>query len=293
MIGRGPPWINVRLTLSQRIWLALAALLLVLVAQRLFAEEGVLRVCQDPHNLPFSDLQSQGFENKIAELFAQKLGWKLEYFSFPQRMGFIRNTLRFKLPGETYRCDLVMGVPAGYEQVSATRPYYRSAYALVFPESGEFAGVRTAEDFLALGKDKLKSLRIGIYDRSPASEWLVKHGLLEQGVPYRMLNADPDSNPGEIIEKDLATGKLDAAIVWGPIAGYFAKRVTEPRLRVVPLSSEDGVRLDYDIAMGVRFGEPEWKANVERLIAENQPVIERILRDYGVPVLDAQGKPKP
>jgi mxaJ protein len=285
--------INLRLTLSQRIWLALLALLLVLVAQRLFAEEGVLRVCQDPNNLPFSDLQSQGFENKIAELFASKLGWKLEYYSFPQRMGFIRNTLRFKLPGESYRCDLVMGVPAGYEQVSATRPYYRSAYALVYPEGGKLAGVHTAEDFLAIGADKLKNLRIGVYDRSPASDWLVKHGLLEQGVPYRMLNADPDNNPGEIIEKDLATGKLDAAIVWGPIAGFFAKRVSEPRLRVVPLSSEDGVRLDYDIAMGVRFGEPEWKANVERLIAENQPVIERILRDYGVPVLDAQGKLKP
>jgi mxaJ protein len=282
-----------RLTLAQRIWLALVALLLVLVAQRLFAQEGVLRVCQDPNNLPFSDLQSQGFENKIAELFASKLGWKLEYFSFPQRMGFIRNTLRFKLPGEAYRCDLVMGVPAGYEQVAATRPYYRSAYALVYPEGGKLAGVRTPEDFLALGPGKLKSLRIGIYDRSPASDWLVKHGLLEQGVPYRMLNADPDSNPGEIIEKDLATGKLDAAIVWGPIAGFFAKRVAEPRLLVVPLSSEEGVRLDYDIAMGVRFGEPEWKASVERLIAENQPVIERILRDYGVPVLDAQGKVKP
>ena len=285
--------INLRLTLSQRIWLALLVLLLVLVAQRLFAEEGVLRVCQDPNNLPFSDLQNQGFENKIAELFASKLGWKLEYYSFPQRMGFIRNTLRFKLPGEAYRCDLVMGVPAGYEQVSATRPYYRSAYALVYPEGGKLAGVRTAEDFLAIGADKLKNLRIGVYDRSPASDWLVKHGLLEQGVPYRMLNADPDNTPGEIIEKDLATGKLDAAIVWGPIAGFFAKRVSEPRLRVVPLRSEDGVRLDYDIAMGVRFGEPEWKANVERLIAENQPVIERILRDYGVPVLDAQGKLKP
>jgi mxaJ protein len=285
--------IELRFSLSQRIWLALVALLLVLVAQRLFAEEGALRVCQDPNNLPFSNLQSQGFENKIAELFAEKLGRKLEYFSFPQRLGFIRNTLRFKLPGEDYRCDLVMGVPAGYEQVSATRPYYRSAYALVYPERGKLDGVNTAEDFLALPADKLKSLRIGVYDRSPASEWLVKHGLLDQGVPYPMLNADPDNSPGEIIEKDLAQAKLDVVIVWGPIAGFFAKRVAEPRLRVVPLSSEEGVRLDYDIAMGVRFGEPEWKASVERLIAENQPVIEHILRDYGVPLIDAQGKVKP
>jgi mxaJ protein len=285
--------IQLRLSLPQRIWLALVALLLVLVAQRLFADEGALRVCQDPNNLPFSNLQGQGFENKIAELFAEKLGRKLEYFSFPQRLGFIRNTLRFKLPGEDYRCDLVMGVPAGYEQVAATRPYYRSAYALVYSERGKLDGVNTAQDFLALPVDKLKSLRIGVYDRSPASEWLVKHGLLDQGVPYPMLNADPDNSPGEIIEKDLAAGKLDAVIVWGPIAGFFAKRVAEPLLRVVPLNSEDGVRLDYDIAMGVRFGEPEWKASVERLIAENQPVIERILRDYGVPLIDAQGKVKP
>jgi quinoprotein dehydrogenase-associated probable ABC transporter substrate-binding protein len=282
-----------RASLRECLFVAATAFCAVALADGPPAMPSAFRACIDPGNLPFSNTNGEGIENKIAELFGAKLGLKVEYYAFPQRMGFIRNTLRFKLPGEAYRCDLVMGVPAGYEQVAATRPYYRSAYALVYSEGGKLAGVRTAEDFLSLGADKLKRLRIGIYDRSPASDWLVKHGLLEQGVPYRMLNADPDNNPGEIIEKDLATGKLDAAIVWGPIAGFFAKRVAEPRLLVVPLSSEEGVRLDYDIAMGVRFGEPEWKASVERLIAENQPVIERILRDYGVPVLDAQGKVKP
>jgi quinoprotein dehydrogenase-associated probable ABC transporter substrate-binding protein len=285
--------IHLRLSVQQRIWLALVALLLVALAQRVFAEEGVLRVCQDPNTLPFSNLKGEGFENRIAQLFADKLGWKLEYFSYPQRMGFIRNTLRFKLPGEAYRCDLVMGVPAGYEQAAATRPYYRSTYALVYADGGKLKGVRTEKDFLALGEDKLKDLRIGIYDRSPASEWLAKHGLVEQGVPYRMLNADPDFSPGDIIEKELAGGKVDAVIVWGPIAGYFAQRVSAPRLVVVPLASEEGVRLDYDIAMGVRFGEPEWKANVDRLIAENQSGIEQILREYGVPLVDSKGGTKP
>jgi mxaJ protein len=285
--------IQPRLSLYQRIWLALLALMLVVIAQRLFAEEGVLRVCQDPNNLPFSNLQGEGFENRIAELFAEKLGWKLEYFSFPQRMGFIRNTLRFKLPGEEYRCDVVLGVPAGYEQVAATRPYYRSTYALVYAQGGKLDGVRSAQDLFALGAQKLDHLRIGVYDRSPASEWLVKHNLLDQGVPYPMLNADPERSPGEILEKDLALGKLDAAIVWGPIAGYFAERVSKPRLVVVPLNSEPGVRLEYEIAMGVRFGEPGWKASVERLIAENQTAIEQILRDYRVPLLDAQGRVKP
>jgi len=284
---------DLRLSPHQRIWLALVALLLVTIAQRVFAEEGVLRVCQDPNNLPFSNLKGEGFENRIAQLFAEKLGWKLEYFSFPQRLGFIRNTLRFKLPGESYRCDLVMGVPAGYDQAAATRPYYRSTYALVYADGGKLKDVRTEQDFLALGNDKLKQLRIGLYDRSPASEWLAKHGLVEQGVPYRMLNADPNFSPGDILEKELVGRKVDVVIVWGPIAGFFAQRMSQPHLTVVPLASEEGVRLDYDIAMGVRFGEPEWKATVDRLIAENQSGIEQILREYGVPLLDADGKTKP
>ena len=253
----------------------------------------MLRICQDPNNLPFSNLAGEGFENKIAELFAAKLGWKLEYFSFPQRMGFIRNTLRFKLPGEQYRCDLVIGVPATYDQVSPTRPYYRSTYVLVYPQGGKLNGVSNIEDLRSLAPEKLQALRIGVFDRSPASEWLLKHGLLDQGVPYRMLNADPEYYPGEIIEKDLTAGKIDAAIVWGPIAGFFAKRVSQPRLVLVPLTSEPPIRLDYEIAMGVRFGEREWKATVERLIAENQEAIEQILRNYSVPLLDADGALRP
>ena len=279
-------------SLRQRTSLALGVFLLV-ASQHLFAQEDVLRVCQDPNNLPFSNEAGQGFENKIAELFAEKLGWKLEYFSFPQRMGFIRNTLRFKLPGEQYRCDLVIGVPASYDQVSATRPYYRSTYVLVYPQGGKLEGVHSAQELSALAPEKLNAMRIGVFDRSPASEWLVKHGLLDQAVPYRMLNADPDYYPGEIIEKDLASGKLDAAIVWGPIAGFFAKRVSHPQLVLVPLPSEPPIRLDYEIAMGVRFGEREWKANVERLIAENKKDIEKILNDYSVPLLDVDGALKP
>jgi quinoprotein dehydrogenase-associated probable ABC transporter substrate-binding protein len=255
--------------------------------------DGRFRVCQDPNNLPFSNTRGEGFENRIAELFAAKLGWRLEYFSFPQRMGFIRNTLRFKLPGEEYRCDVVMGVPERYEQVSPTKAYYRSTYALVYPKGGMLEGVRGNADLLALPPATLQKLRIGIFDRSPATEWLAHHGLVERAVPYRMLNADPDYYPGEIIEKDLASGRIDAAVVWGPIAGFFAKRVNSPPLTVVPLHSEPGVKFDYAIAMGVRHGEPEWKATIERLIAENSTQIDAILREYGVPLLDADGALKP
>lgn len=245
-----------------------------------------LKVCQDPNNLPFSDKAGEGIENRIAELFGRELKLPVTYYSFPQRMNFIRNTLRFKLPGEDYPCDIVMAVPLGFDQASVTKPYYRSTYALVFPEGKGLDQVASVEDFLKLAPEKLAKLKIGIYDKSPASEWLSKHQLLESAVPYPIMNADPEQYPGEIIQRDLAGGKIDVAIVWGPIAGYFAKQVKSPVLRVVPMHSEPGVRFDYQMAMGVRYGEPEWKKQVEALIEAKQPEIQAILRQYGVPLVD-------
>ncbi|HSW06988.1 substrate-binding domain-containing protein [Aquabacterium sp.] len=245
-----------------------------------------LRVCQDPNNLPFSNTQGEGIENRIAEVFGKALGLPVTYYSFPQRLAFIRNTLRYKLPGEDYPCDIVMGVPAGFDQVSTTKPYYRSTYALVFPRGKGLDQVTSSAEFLRLDPAKLSKLRIGIYDRSPASEWLSRHGLVERGVPYKMMNADPQQYPGEIIEKDLASGKLDVAIVWGPIAGYFAQRVKSPALAVVPMQSEPGIRFDYPMAMGVRYGEREWKQQVESLLESRRTEILAILKEYGVPLVD-------
>lgn len=260
------------------------------LAQAQDEERKALRVCQDPNNLPFSSLAGEGIENKIAELFARELGLKVEYFSFPQRMAFIRNTLRYKLPGDDYRCDIVMGVPAGFDQVSATKPYYRSTYALVFPKQGPLAAVKKADDFAMLPMETLKKLRIGLFDRTPASEWLSRRGLIEQGVPYRLLNADPDQYPGEIIEKELAAGKIDVAVVWGPLAGFYAKRVKSPELAVVPLKSEPGVKFDFEMAMGVRYGEKPWKDQIEKLLVSKKSEIRAILADFNVPMIDENGR---
>ncbi|MEJ8850588.1 substrate-binding domain-containing protein [Variovorax rhizosphaerae] len=272
--------------------LAVVALPLSLLATGAAAQEKPaprkeLRVCQDPNNLPFSNTKGEGIENKIAEVFGKSMGLPVVYYSFPQRLAFIRNTLRYKLPGQDYPCDIVMGVPAGYDQVSVTKPYYRSTYALVFPKGKGLDQVASTEDFLKLDPATLSKLRIGIYDRSPASAWLTKHKLIEQGVPYKIMNADPEQYPGEIIEKDLAAGKIDVAIVWGPIGGYYATRIKAPALAVVPMKSEPGVQFDYQIAMGVRYGEREWKQQVEGLIESNKPQIMAILKEYGVPVVDA------
>ena len=265
--------------------LALSALTASVAAQD--APRTALRVCQDPNNLPFSNLEGKGIENRIAEVFGKALGLPVTYYSFPQRLAFIRNTLRFKLPGSDYPCDIVMGVPAGYDQVSVTKPYYRSTYALVYVKGKGLDKVASTADFLALEPARLAALRIGVHDRSPASAWLDRHKLVDQGVPYAMMNADPAQYPGEIIEKDLAAGKIDVAIVWGPIAGYFAQQVKTPELVVVPMQSEPGVRFDYEIAMGVRYGEREWKQQVEALIESRRPEIQAILKEYGVPIVDA------
>ena len=248
------------------------------------------RPCIDPANLPFANDKGEGFENRIAELFAGKLGLPVQSYSFPQRMGFIRNTLRYKLPGQDFRCDIVMSVPADYDQAWSTAPYYRSTYVLVYPRGKGLDQVRTGSDLFALPSELRDKLTIGIYDKSPASAWLAKHGMEAQAKPYQMLSPDPAQYPGSIIDRDLAQGKIDAAIVWGPIAGYYAKRVTSMALAVIPLKSEPGVKFDYEIAMGVRYGEREWKATVEKLIAENQATITAILREYGVPLVNERGE---
>jgi quinoprotein dehydrogenase-associated probable ABC transporter substrate-binding protein len=249
-------------------------------------ERKALKVCQDPNNLPFSNDGGQGFENKIAELFGRDLGLPVTYFSFPNRMAFIRNTLRYKLPNDDYPCDIVMGVPAGFDQVSATKSYYRSTYALVFPKGKGLDGVKSSDDLLALPRKTLATLRIGLYDKSPASQWLARHDLVDRGVPYRIMNADPAQYPGQIIERDLEQGKIDAAIVWGPIAGYFARRAHSPELVVVPMKSEPGLTFDFAMAMGVRYGEPAWKQQVDALLVKHRSEIREILLDYGVPLID-------
>ncbi len=276
-----------------RVLAPIAAAALAFASASAFAQDAraAFRPCIDPDNLPFANSKGEGFENRIADLFAQKLGLPVKSYTFPQRMNFIRNTLRYKLPGEDFRCDVVMSVPVGYDQAWATAPYYRSTYALVYPKGKGLDQVKSGADLFALAPDRLRKLTIGIYDKSPASAWLVKHGMEAQAKPYLMLSPDPDQYPGMLIEKDLAQGVIDAAIVWGPIAGYYAKRVRNLDLVVVPLKSEPGVKFDYEIAMGVRYGEAEWKQTIEKLIAENRPAIVAILREYSVPLVNERGDP--
>jgi mxaJ protein len=248
--------------------------------------EHVLRVCADPNNLPFSSSSGEGFENKIAELLARDLGWGLEYTWFPQRMGFIRNTLNKKDPvSGRFACDLVIGVPTGFALAVTTKPYYRSSYAMVFVNGRGLDAVRTPDDVLKLDRAVLQSLKFGVFDRTAPTEWLLQHGLMQQAVPYQIQTGDPDQYPGEVIQKDLAAGRIDVALVWGPIAGYFATKRAALPMTVVAFPAGAGIRSDFSLSMGVRTGEEAWKQRAEQFLDENRTAIQAILSRYGVPQL--------
>jgi quinoprotein dehydrogenase-associated probable ABC transporter substrate-binding protein len=235
----------------------------------------VFRVCADPHNLPFSDEQGEGLENRLAQLFAQKLNEPVNYTFFPQVIGFVRNTLN------ALRCDVVMGTAVGDPMVQTTNPYYRTTYALIFKPNNGLDGIDS------LGDPRLKGKHIGIVAGTPPATILTEDGLMAGARPYPLtVDTRQTSSPRQMTE-DVAAGQIDAGVLWGPMAGYYAQHVT-PHLTVVPLLKE-GAHMDFRIAMGVRRSDQDWKRKLNRLIAENQPEIDKILTDYGVPLLDEQG----
>ena len=251
------------------------------------ADAKVLRVCQDPNNLPFSNRDERGLENRLAALFAAKLGWKLEHTWYPQRMGFIRNTLRAKEPDSNrYKCDLVTGVATGFDLGMTTKPYYRSTYALAYVKGRGLDSIKTPEDLLKLDPAKLRTLKIGAFSKSPAVDWLLRNGLIDRMVPYQHQTGDPDQYPGQVIDRDLVDGTLDVAMAWGPIVGYFAKRTTAVPIAVVPFRSDaTGLQYDFSIAMAVRHGDKALRDRINGLIQSSRPEIQALLDEYGVPSL--------
>jgi quinoprotein dehydrogenase-associated probable ABC transporter substrate-binding protein len=254
--------------------------------------EPALRVCADPGNMPLSNQRGEGYENKIAQELARDLGRRLEYTYFPQRMGFVRNTLRLKdAQTQQFKCDVIIGVPKGYELTATTRPYMRSTYALVFAWREDLAGVQTAEDLLKLPPETLRSLRIGVFGRSPGADWLLRNEMLDHAVFYTPQSGDPAESPAHVVEQDLTSGKIDMAIVWGPMAGFLVRRhAAFPAWRAAPFMPDREIKFDYEISMGVRFGEKEWKDTLDAWITGHQAEVQQILTSYRVPLLDASGR---
>lgn len=253
-------------------------------------ERSAFRVCADPNYLPYSNRDGEGFENRLAQLLADDLGLPVEYEWFPQRMGFIRNTLRAKNAEGIYKCDVVMGLPKGYELAITTDPYYRSTYALVYVKGRDLDDIRSAQDLIDMPEERRQKLRFGMASRNPGNAWLQKHGMLDRlVVAYASQVGDPNIRPGQLEQKDLLDGRIDVTILWGPIAGFFAKTTKDAEIQVIPLSSEPGVPLDYAISAGVRFGDKEWRDELNGLLERNEEQIQELLEEFEVPLVKEGG----
>ena len=250
----------------------------------------VLKVCSDPHMLPFSNQEKQGYENKIAELLGDKLGKKVEYTFFPQRIGFIRNTLRSELDGGGYKCDLVVTVPDGFELAATTKPYYASTWVLVYAKGRGYDAIKESKNLQQFVTDNKLKPRIGITDKGPGQLWVFYQGMMPYMQPYQGQTGDLKKHPGHEMIKDIVANKLDMAVLWGPIAGYYSKEYKN-RQELVVLPLEDSTEINremifsYNISMAVRHGEAAWKNQLNELIEEHQEEITEILQDYNIPMV--------
>ena len=257
------------------------------------AGEGALRVCADGHSLPQSNERGEGYENKIAEALAHDLGKKVEYTYFPQRMGFVRNTLT-KRDEQTlqYKCDVIIGVPKGYDITATTQPYMHSIYAVVFQSRGALKGLTSPDDLLKLPPAKLHALHFGLFAQTPASDWLLKNNLIGQAVMYAAQSGDPNETPDTIVERDLAAGKIDVAMVWGPVAGFIASRHTQDGWVALPFKPDPQIKFDYEISMGLRRNEKDWQKTLDDWIAGHHTEITQILTSYHIPLVEGATAPQ-
>jgi quinoprotein dehydrogenase-associated probable ABC transporter substrate-binding protein len=231
-----------------------------------------LRVCADPANLPFSNKAREGFENRIAEILADDLKLPLHYTWMPQGPGFVRNTLATGL------CDVILGSAVGSDIVDHTNAYYASTYVLVTKKGGPLDGIDRLED------PRLKGRKLGVIAATPPADHLLSLGLTDNAKTYSLLVDRRYESPAEDALKDVEAGVIDAAILWGPIGGYFAAPA-EPPLVATPLKEDTRPLFTFRIAFGLRHNEPEWKHRLNAAIARRQPEIDAVLRSYHAPLV--------
>jgi mxaJ protein len=237
-----------------------------------------LVVCADPNNLPFSNRAGEGFENKIAALLAKDMGVGITYLWWPQVRGYVRKTLN------AGKCDVWPGVAAGLETVAATNSYYRSTYVFVSRKSAPY-------DHLTLDDSRLKTSRLGVQMtgndamNTPPAQAIAGRGLIDNVRGFMLYGDDRRPNPPAAIVDAVAKGDIDVALVWGPLAGYFAHRSARP-LRIEPVTPADDARwpMTFEIAMGVRRGDPALRDQINGILDREKPKLEAILRTYNVPL---------
>jgi len=222
---------------------------------------------------------------------AKDFGWKVEFFFFPQRMAFFRNSLKAKAADgeEGYKCDLATSSAPEAEGAVATKTYYTSTWTMVMPAGKGLDAIRQPDDLLKLPKDQLAKLRFGVFPASPGADWVLRNGFDKQMVPFQQMLGDPNSYPGQMVDVSLVKGDIDVAFIWGPIGSYHARQSKAVKLRVVPMVPDAETVTDFSIAMAVRYREPEWKAKVEDFLTRRKADIDKVMADYGVPLVQTDG----
>ena len=260
---------------------ALGATPLVAHAQRIVpggGEDRVLRVCADPNNMPFSNQNREGFENRIADVLAKATHARVEYTWWAQRRGFIRNTLGAR------SCDVVIGMPTRSDMVRTTRPYYRSTYVFLYRRDRGY-------HIASLDDAALKHLRIGVhfigadYANPPVAQALARRGMAKNVVGYSIYGDYSKPNPPAALVDAVAKGDVDVAIIWGPFAGYFAPMERVP-LEIVPVSpvvDPGSLQYTFDISVAVRRGDDSLAVAMQHAIDTHCDAIQRILDHYHVP----------
>ncbi|WP_347988945.1 quinoprotein dehydrogenase-associated putative ABC transporter substrate-binding protein [Methylomonas sp. AM2-LC] len=267
----------------------LALLSLVLVISNANAQDK-FKVCADPLHPPYSTKDLTGYENKIAELFAQQLGQELEYTWFPERMGFIRNTLKAETDNNKgFKCDVVMGLPTGSDIADTTKAYLHSTYVLLIAKGRGWDDISDPSQLYNLPLPKQEQIKIAMFDRGPGTDWLQKHGLLEQGIPYQSMTGDGENNTAMHIEKDLRSGAIDMVILWGPMAGYIQSQNPNNYISI-PMQSAEGIKFDFSISMAVRQGDNKRKQQLNELITQNKDKIHDIIGSYGIIMLPEESQ---
>jgi mxaJ protein len=243
-----------------------------------YSAERELRVCADPNNLPFSNRRGEGFENRIADLIAREFDARINYTWWAQRRGFVRNTIGQGL------CDLIIGVPAGYDPVLTTRPYYRSTYVFVSRRDQALA-------LTSLDDPRLPKLRIGVHlmgddgANAPPAHALSRRGIITNVVGYTIYGDYTEPNPPARLIDAVANGAIDVALAWGPLAGYFSQREPVPLelSAISPAADPPGLRFAFGIAMGVRKEDVGLRDELNQLIDRRREEIQKILEEYAVP----------
>ena len=257
------------------------------------APDTVLKVCAPPYSLPMSDMDGSGYENRIASLFAKQLGATVRYTWFPQRLGFIRATLKNNETEDgEYKCDVVMGVPENFELAATTQPYMRSTWAMIYAKGTGLDWIKTQDDLKKMTAEQKAALKLGIWDQGPTTDWVSSLGLIEQAQAFPIMSGDPKQSPAHIVEAELMKGNINLTFLWGPFAGYLQHKLKDAGLVVIPLNNEPGLKFDYQIAMAVRHGDDARRKQLAALIAKNQPEIDKILAEFAVPQLPLEHKAK-